>query len=108
MVCYSTSGKRVLEPLAKGRERGKFQVGYIVLLEEEHVVRNLWPMTKVTEVFPSEDVLVRSLHLLVVNNTAPGKTSSVKRPIAKMVLICEAGDQKMQQEGITNIYCSHR
>ena len=70
------------------RERRNFQVGDIVLLKEEHVVRNLWPMARVTEVFPSQDGLVRSVQLLVA-----GKTSSVKRPITKLVLICEADDR---------------
>ena len=32
-------------------EKRNFQVGDIVLLKEEHVVRNSWPMARVTEVF---------------------------------------------------------
>ena len=71
-------------------EKRNFQVGDIVLLKEEHVVRNSRPMARVTEVFPNQDRLVRSVQLLVVNNSSPGKTYSVKRPIAKLVLLCEA------------------
>ena len=53
-------------------EKRNFQVGDIFLLKEEHVVRNSWPMARVTQVFPNEDGLVRSVELLVVNNSAPG------------------------------------
>ena len=69
-------------------EKRNFQVGDIVLLKEDNVVRNLWPSARVTEVFPNQDGLVRSVQLLVVDKS--GKTHSAKRPIAKLVLICEA------------------
>lgn len=48
----------------------------------------MWPRARVTEVFPNQDGLVRSVQLLVVDNS--GKKHSAKRPIAKLVLICEA------------------
>ena len=50
--------------------------------------RNRWPTARVIEVFPNEDGLVRSVNLIVARSN--GKTSTLKRPISKIVLLLEA------------------
>ena len=71
------------------RVQRNFQVGDIVLLKDGDgllkVPRQQWPMGKITQVFPSEDGLVRSVELKV-----PTATSLLKRPIQKLVLLVEA------------------
>ena len=60
------------------------QVGDIVLMRDESCPRNQWPLAKVTEVYPSEDGLVRKVRLLV---TKSGNRKLFERPIHKLVLI---------------------
>ena len=67
-----------------------FKVGDIVLLKEENVPRNQWPLAKITETLASDDGLVRSVMLLISNHEAPGKTTTLKHPITKIVLLVEA------------------
>ena len=69
------------------KERRNFCVNDIVLLKDANVPRQQWPMGKVIQVFPSADGLVRSVELKV-----PTATSTLKRPIQKLVLLVE-GDQ---------------
>lgn len=64
----------------------------MVLLKEENVVRNNWPIARVSKVFPNDDGLVRSVNLKVANHDSPGKIINLKRPITKIVLLCEAND----------------
>lgn len=40
-------------------ERNPVQVGDIVLLKDKEVVRNCWPLGRVSRVFPSEDGRLR-------------------------------------------------
>ena len=67
------------------KEQRNFCVNDIVLLKESNVPRQQWPMGKVVQVFPSEDGLVRSVELKV-----PRATTTLKRPIQKLVLLVEA------------------
>jgi len=60
------------------------QVGDIVLIRDDSSPRNQWPLAKVTEVYPSEDGLVRKVLLLV---TKSGTKKFFERPIHKLVLI---------------------
>jgi len=78
------------------KERRNFQVDDIVLLKEENVTRNLWPIARITETFPNDDGLVRSVNLKVSNHQTPGKTTTLKRPITKLVLL--VGSEDMIQE----------
>ena len=57
----------------------------VVLLKESNVPRQQWPMGKVVQVFTSEDGLVPSVELKV-----PTATTTLKRPIQKLVLLVEA------------------
>ena len=60
------------------------QVGDIVLIRDESCPRNQWPLGRVTEVYPSEDGLVRKVLLSV---TQSGKKKFFERPIHKLILI---------------------
>ena len=57
----------------------------IVLLKDSNVPRQQWPMGIVTQVFSSDDGLVRSVELKV-----PSATTLLRRPIQKLVLLVEA------------------
>ena len=71
-------------------ERRNFQVGDIVLVKDEDVRRNQWPLARVVEVSPSADGMVRSVKVKMSSKN--DKTGSVlERPIAKLVL--ESEDQ---------------
>ena len=61
-----------------------FEVGDIVVLREENVPRNQWPVAKVTQVFPSDDHLVRKVELLL---TRDGDRKILQRPINKIILL---------------------
>ena len=61
------------------------EVGDIVLLIEEDVPRNRWPMAKVVEVFPSSDGLLRKVSLKVSGSNVP-----LKRPMVKLILLVKA------------------
>ena len=61
-----------------------FATGDIVLLKDEDCTRNKWPMGTITETFPSQDGLVRSVTIKTSNG------SVLKRPITKLVLLIES------------------
>ena len=63
------------------KEFRNIKVGDIVLLKED-TPRNCWPLARVSEVFPSEDGMIRRVRLKV------GK-SEYQRPISKLVLLME-------------------
>ena len=71
-------------------------VGDIVLLCDDSVPRDSWPLCKVTQVFPSDDGRIRSVQVLVGSKflTPLGKRTSdltsFKRPIHKLVLLSKA------------------
>ena len=71
-------------------ERRNFEVGDIVLLKDEDVRRNQWPMARVVEVFPSSDGLVRSVKVQIASKD--DKRSLLERPITKLVLLLESED----------------
>ena len=57
-------------------------VGDVVLLVDEDVKRNKWPMGRITETFPGDDGLVRK-----VSVRPSGSEISLSRSIAKVVLL---------------------
>ena len=61
-----------------------FIVGDVVLLKDEECTRNKWPLGVITETFPSNDGLVRSVNVKTSNG------SLLKRPITKLVLLIES------------------
>jgi transposase InsO family protein len=65
------------------KRRRNIQEGDVVLLNEDNLSRNRWPLARVMQVFPGADGMVRSAMV----KTA---TSEYQRPIAKMCLIEES------------------
>ena len=63
------------------------QIGDLVLLAEDKVARNRWPMGRVGEVFTGEDGGVRSARV----KTAGGV---FHRPVAKICLLEEVSDDE--------------
>ena len=70
-------------------ERRNSKVGDIVVVRDEGLARNNWPLGKIVDVFPSDDGLIRKVRLLVSDG---GKLSYVNRPIHKLILIVEKED----------------
>ena len=62
-----------------------FAINDIVLVKDEDLKRNQWPLAIITNVYTDDDGLVRSVDL----RTEKCKTS-LKRPIQKLVLLIEA------------------
>jgi hypothetical protein len=66
-----------------------FRVNDIVLVKDENLPRNQWPLARVTKVFPdTEDGLVRHVQLF-----SPTSKSELKRPIHKLCLLVESADE---------------
>ena len=65
--------------------RRNLAVDDVVLIMEEDVGRNRWPMGVVIEVFPSDDGLVRTVNLRIAGSQVP-----LKRPVTKLVVLVEA------------------
>ena len=62
-----------------------FQVNDIVLVKDENLPRNQWPLARVQKVFPDEsDGLVRKVQLYV-----PTSKSNLVRPIHKLLLLVD-------------------
>lgn len=70
-----------------------FMVGDVVLVKDSNIFtkRNGWPMALVTEVFPSDDGLVRQVMLRVAYKQSD-KTRTLNRPITKLILLVGADE----------------
>ena len=103
MALCSTYCKWVLVMLEKGVssipathnkwQNGKrnFCVGDVVLLCQNEVGQNQWPMAKVTEVFKDSSGYVQSIKLKVgKTNTSDQSNTMLERPVTKIVLFCES------------------
>ena len=71
------------------RQRRNSRVGDIVIVRDDDLARNNWPLGKVVEVYPSDDDLVRKVRILVSHG---GKLSHLDRPVHKLVLIIAQED----------------
>jgi len=49
--------------------------------------KNNWPVARITEVYPGDDELVRSVKLHISTRDPKGKTAQLVRPISKLVLL---------------------
>ena len=58
--------------------------GDIVLLQDDDLPRNQWPLARVSKVFPSKDGRVRKVQLLL---TRDGRRKFLERPIHKTILL---------------------
>ena len=65
------------------KSRRNVQIGGLVLLAEDNVLRNRWPMGRVMEVFCGEDGGVRSVKIKIAGNV-------FHRPVTKLCLLEEA------------------
>ena len=75
-----------------------FQLGDIVVLCEENVSRNQWPLARVTKVFPSDDCFVRKVELLLTNGDV---RRFLQRPIHKLILLYAAGEEEVKAQDAT-------
>ena len=68
------------------------RVGDIVLLQDDDLPRNQWPLARVTKVFPSKDGRIRKVQLLLARE---GRRKILERPIHKTILLLaqDAADQ---------------
>ena len=84
------------------KPRRNMRVGDIVLIKEDNIPRNLWRKARIEEVYKDDDDLVRKVKLMVADPSLDryGKrvrvTSTLERPIQKLVLLQEA-DAKAQE-----------
>ena len=87
-----------LQSRAKWTEKKRnFMVGDVVLLKDEDVSRNNWPMGVIVATFPSDDGLVRSVEVRLASRAV------MKRPIVKLVLLLESSEPSSQEcEDITS------
>ena len=68
------------------------RVGDIILLQDDDLPRNQWPLARVTKVFPSKDGCIRKVQLLLARE---GRRKILERPIHKTILLLaqDAADQ---------------
>ena len=69
------------------KSRRNARIGDLVLLAEDKIVRNRWPMGRVVEVFTGEDGGIRSARV----KTAGGV---FHRPVTKICLLEDANDDE--------------
>ena len=67
-----------------------FKVGDIVLILEENLSRNHWPMAKIIKTEPDKHGIVRSVEIKV-GLSKSGET--LRRPISKLVLLVPTEEQ---------------
>ena len=68
-----------------------FCVGDVVLLCQNEVVRNQWPVAKVTKVFKDSSGNVWSAKSKVGKmNTSRERNITLERPVTKIVLLCKS------------------
>lgn len=65
-------------------DQNPLEAGDIVLLKDKEVVRNCWPMGRVTQTFSSEDGRIRKAEVLVIKD---GKQTTYTRPVVDLVLL---------------------
>ena len=66
-------------------------IGDVVLACDSESPRNHWPLAVVTEVFPSQDNLVRKVQIMTAKD---GEKKFFQRPIHKLVLLLPKEDNK--------------
>jgi len=80
-----------LQVRQKWNEKSKnIQKDDIVLVKDENLPRNQWPLGRVVKTFPDDqDGLVRQVQLYI-----PTSKSELRRPIHKLCLLVEANSDK--------------
>ena len=70
-------------------ESRNFKVNDIVLVKDENMPRNQWPLARVTKTFPSDDGFVRTVQLHI-----PTSKSELQRAIHKLVLLVSVNEDE--------------
>ena len=86
--------KEYLQSLQERQEwntrRRNFVIGDIVILKTMDILRNKWPMAKVTATKSDQNGLVRSVYLKIGDRPETEKSKNiVERPVDKIVLLLE-------------------
>ena len=68
------------------KETPNLKQGDVVLMRDDSVCRNQWPLGIVSEIFPSSDAKVRSVKVKVIRE---GKSVFFTRPVTELVLLSE-------------------
>lgn len=74
-----------------GQKRRNLKVGDVVLIRDENLARNDWPLARVTE--PSDDARVRKVEFLVGDPSLDAKgrrrrsLTYLERPVQKLALL---------------------
>ena len=68
------------------REQRNLKVGDLVLIADNNVSRNQWPLDRVKKVYPGVDNLVRSAELRA-------KGTTLNRPVTKLCLLEGVNDE---------------
>ena len=92
MAASSILGKRLLAQMEKEylpllqerqkwfRPRRNFSVGDTVIIADEQSPRNLWPIGRVSKVYPDRAGFVRRVKVIT-------KKSTLERPVSKLCLL---------------------
>lgn len=82
--CWKQEYLQTLQVCHKWQEpHPNIQEGDIVLLKDNQVARNKWPMAFITSVFPGQDGRVRKVELKV---TKEGSSKTFLRPVSGVIL----------------------
>lgn len=75
------------------KEETEIQIGDVVLVKDENLARNSWPLARVVEVFPSQDQRVRKVKLAMGDAALDARgrrkrdVTYLERPIHKLVVL---------------------
>ncbi|KAM3932741.1 uncharacterized protein RB166_005773 [Leptodactylus fuscus] len=87
--CFWSRWKKEYLALLQGRRKWQqvkpnLQVGDVVLMKDQKVERNAWPMGLISKIFPSEDGRVRKVEVTI---TRQGDSKTFIRPVSETVLL---------------------
>lgn len=87
--CFWSRWKKEYLALLQGRRKWQqvkpnLKVGDLVLMKDQKVERNSWPMGLTSKVFPSEDGRVRKVEVTI---TRQGDSKTFIRPVSETVLL---------------------
>ena len=74
------------------------KVGDVLIIKNENLHRNQWPLARVVQTYPSDDGLVRKVKVAVADSSLDkhGKRSKapvlLDRPVQKLVLLVPSGE----------------
>jgi len=94
--CFWSRWRKEYLPLLQSRrkcpsESSNMKKGDVVLMKDEQVARNDWPLGVINRTFPSADGLVRKVEVRV---TLQGRKSTFVRPVSQIVLLVPGDSAK--------------